>query len=226
MWDGITTVPSACGHRSRVAPRHIWKGNMTGRVRLSGTGHGERGGSFLGSARGMPAGASGNHHTTAWDPTAPLDPSRTDSARREFPQGTRPPSSERTGTLFRQSRAANGASASRSSTRGSARVWTRCSRSWMRRRDAHIHVHVQYRRVSCLVSSSQAVSRVAVPHTCATAYIDIPYTIKMGFLGGRLLHSRPPEPYSAPRARAAGKMGTKVIQSRRPGFFHRTHGTQ
>ena len=100
MWDGITTVPSACGHRSRVAPRHIWKGNMTGRVRLSGTGHGERGGSFLGSARGMPAGASGNHHTTAWDPTAPLDPSRTNSARREFPQGTRPPSSERTGTLL------------------------------------------------------------------------------------------------------------------------------
>ena len=58
--------------------------------------------------------------------------------------------------------------------------------------------------------------------------IDIPYTKKMGFLGGRLLHSRPPEPYSAPRARAAGKMGTKVIQSDDLVFFtpHTIHGCE
>ena len=38
----------------------------------------------------------------------------------------------------------------------------------------------------------------------------------MGSLGGRLPHSRPPEPYSAPRARAAGKMGTYVTLLSQP----------
>ena len=101
-WVGMVTAPLVCGHRSRVASRHITT-HMEGAHDGSGatrTGHGERGGSFLGSARGMPAGASGNHHMTAWDPTAPLGPISNRCTAARVPKAPDPPSSERTGTLF------------------------------------------------------------------------------------------------------------------------------
>jgi hypothetical protein len=73
---------------------------MTGRVRLgrdteNGVAH-----SFLGSARGMPVVASGNHHTTAWAPTVPLGPISNRFTTARVPKAPDPPSSERTGTLL------------------------------------------------------------------------------------------------------------------------------
>ena len=53
----------------------------------SGTGHGERGGSFLGSARGMPVGGRpGTITRLPGLPQYPWAPSRTDVPRREFPR--------------------------------------------------------------------------------------------------------------------------------------------
>ena len=85
-WVGMVTAPSACGHRSRVAPRHIWKGNMTGRVRL---GRDTENTGWLiprERARNACGGRPGTITRLPGLPQYPWAPSRTDVPRREFPR--------------------------------------------------------------------------------------------------------------------------------------------
>ena len=97
-WVETVTAPSACGHRSRVAPRHIWKGHMTG----SGASGRRTGWLIPRECARMNAcgGRRGTITRPSRDPTVPMGhiSNRCTAARvRKAPD---PPSSERTGTLF------------------------------------------------------------------------------------------------------------------------------